>query len=1218
MGIGIPDNVPIDRPPGVGRTYFRHSPTPFAMISTDARLRPLLRHALCYLAILMGTFSVAQTYVNKEWAETIGLPDSLDWSASVFDPSGNIIMTGNTLNAPGDPDVLIAKYDRNGDLIWQQTYGGDAHGPDYGAAVTTDASGNSFIAAAVTTAGAFQDIAVLKYNPAGTLLWSRTWDGPGNLIDAPTSIKLDPTGKIYVAGITYENATNVDYVVLKLNTDGTVLWTNNYDYNGSTDIAVGLELDANNDPVVSGASAATPDSWDYAIVSYNKVNGDQVDAERVTVPGVSLDNALAFTRDDSGFFYITGYTEVNGDKDIQTVRLTSAFTLDWVSSFDGTAGLDDIAKAVGADNNGNVYVAGHSDVAAGGSVFLTIKYDAAGDTLWTRSYHPKEAAWRAEANKLAVTTDGGVLVVGTVKNGSSFNFLTLKYDANGKLEWSKEYDGLDGDDEALDLLTDGDNVYVSGTTGNGIAKTYTTVKYRYTTVKDSALVDPNGVPQCMDRQLLVKFRKPFVNTEWVNKKEIEFGTLSEAVDGTLADAVAHKLGIPSGDRIPVYKVFKGLTTADSISTSRLGEQVPVPPFWSVLKIGLPNSMDLLAAIDSLNTLTHGVVYAQVNNIYQPYDLPNDPLLYRQQSLVPIAPYIGADINADEAWDIQTGIPEVKVGIVDDLIAGAASTGVQDFGTGVNSHIAGGHDFTPGGGGWGDWYEDVYPATSHGTAVAGIVGAIRNNGVGIAGIAGGTAAANTGCSLYSVGIPDYDTGEIVNGILDASTDVGPNDPIPGCQILNASWGEQASLYSNNPTLVDAMVNAYHNQCVFVAARGNALQPGPYSAVFPACYGGTYLSEYGVLNVGASGTDGMYMTPANGDILYSEYGQGMDLIAPGTVHIVTSTINPDIPFNFPQCQYVPIPGYDCFRGTSASAPHVAGVAALMMSEHNVLNGAINDLAPEDVEHIMEQTATDVVNGPVGSGPGYDEPNGWGRLNAGQAVRKVASPYEVFHSGETHGTPTTFPSQTITVSNDAWDLENGNYTATRTQVDFEFVNTFPPLYVVLDTWDRESSTIGVSASSYVDGRYNASYTYEVTPGTQATVHVMATTNCWHLTMDPDGNTIDMWIPASPTQLHTAYSVHLLGPGGPAAVDEPTAGEGFAVYPSPTDGLLNVRLPIERSASSSLDILDITGRIVMHRQVKPGITTLQLSVQSLAEGTYCARLTSATEVITKRFIKH
>ena len=58
---------------------------------SDTRLTRMLRPVLCYIALILGFAGMAQkTYVNKEWSETIGLPDTLNWSTSVFDFQGNV------------------------------------------------------------------------------------------------------------------------------------------------------------------------------------------------------------------------------------------------------------------------------------------------------------------------------------------------------------------------------------------------------------------------------------------------------------------------------------------------------------------------------------------------------------------------------------------------------------------------------------------------------------------------------------------------------------------------------------------------------------------------------------------------------------------------------------------------------------------------------------------------------------------------------------------------------------------------------------------------------------------------------------------------------------------------------------------------------------------------------------------------------------------------
>ncbi len=77
------------------------------------------------------------------------------------------------------------------------------------------------------------------------------------------------------------------------------------------------------------------------------------------------------------------------------------------------------------------------------------------------------------------------------------------------------------------------------------------------------------------------------------------------------------------------------------------------------------------------------------------------------------------------------------------------------------------------------------------------------------------------------------------------------------------------------------------------------------------------------------------------------------------------------------------------------------------------------------------------------------------------------------------------------------------------------------------------------------------------------------------------------------------------------------LSVYPSPVSDLLNVQLPEGMATGSRLDVVDITGRIVLHRQVDGTTPVLRLHAGHLAQGTYCARLVSGTQVYTARFMK-
>jgi len=285
-----------------------------------------------------------------------------------------------------------------------------------------------------------------------------------------------------------------------------------------------------------------------------------------------------------------------------------------------------------------------------------------------------------------------------------------------------------------------------------------------------------------------------------------------------------------------------------------------------------------------------------------------------------------DIGMTNAWKLATGDRRVKVAIIDtgidyfhpDLEANVwnnpdeiPENGIDDDGNGYVDDVHG-FDFVSGDG-------DPFDDSNHGTHVAGIIGAVGNNQQGIAGICWNVSLM--GLKAFDEA-GDSDIGYVVEAIDYAIAE--------RAQVINASWGGA----DKSVALEDAVNRAHRAGAVFVAAAGNEHVDTPPA---PASYPVT-------LAVGATDQNDQRA-------FFSNFGSWVDLAAPGS----------EIYSTYPDA------AFDISSGTSMSAPHVSGVAALVLGLHP-------EFSNTDVENVLLNTARAIT---------ADHPLGVGRLDAGKAL-------------------------------------------------------------------------------------------------------------------------------------------------------------------------------------------------------------------------------------------
>ncbi len=282
-----------------------------------------------------------------------------------------------------------------------------------------------------------------------------------------------------------------------------------------------------------------------------------------------------------------------------------------------------------------------------------------------------------------------------------------------------------------------------------------------------------------------------------------------------------------------------------------------------------------------------VEYAEPNYLARACVIPNDSLFSQQWALNNTGQYFlpDADIDAPEAWDIETGDTTIIIGILD--------TGVDYLHPDLAANVvSSGRDFVNGD-------DDAMDDNGHGTHVAGIAAAVANNQRGIAGVAWHAKILPVKV-LNSKGMGTYSN--IADGVIWAVEQ--------GAKIINLSLGGYAESY----ILKDALETAY-SQAVIIAAAGN--DGIEYDDLGHSFYPASW---HFVLGVGA--TD-VRLDPQTGSYResrasFSNYGVNANVYAPG-VNILST---------FPE--FHPLRhSYKPLAGTSMAAPIVSGVAALLRS-------------------------------------------------------------------------------------------------------------------------------------------------------------------------------------------------------------------------------------------------------------------------------------------------
>ena len=312
----------------------------------------------------------------NNWGSTMDFANDI-----AIDSLGNIYVTGESKNIFGHFDYATIKYDPNGNELWVARYDGPANDSDSAYDIAIDNSDNVYVTGGSEGSGTDRDYATIKYSPDGNELWVKRYNGSGNYYDRADAIDVDVAGNIYVTGGSEGSGTSRDYATIKYDPNGSELWVKRY--NGpvdGSDYAHAIAIDGSDNVYVTGYSNDSNTGIDYATIKYDS-NGTELWVKRYNYDDDSSDLAYAIVVDNFDNVYVTGQSQRNLyfgyiTNDYATIKYDPNGNQLWMSRFNGPDNVSDIANSMAVDNSGNVYVTGQINYTGSGTSgdYGTIKY----------------------------------------------------------------------------------------------------------------------------------------------------------------------------------------------------------------------------------------------------------------------------------------------------------------------------------------------------------------------------------------------------------------------------------------------------------------------------------------------------------------------------------------------------------------------------------------------------------------------------------------------------------------------------------------------------------------------------------------------------------------------------------------------------------------------------------------------------------------------------
>ncbi len=335
--------------------------------------------------LLIWAMSMLSTAFAQDtlWTRTYGgNSEDRAWFVLQTAGSGYLIVGSTSSYGAGGADVYLIKTDSQGDTLWTHTYGGAM--TDWSKSAVEVSSGGYLIAAKTISFGAGSwDMYIIKTDGFGDTIWTRTYGGSQS--DVAHSVVETSNGDFVIGGSTKSYGSgNFDFYLIKINPSGDTLWTRTYGGTGD-DIIDHIASTNDGGYLLSGYTDSFGAGNDDVFVI--KIDSLGIPIWTRTYGGSSIDKAWSGFQTTDGGYIIAGETMSYGSgmSDCYIIKTNSLGDTVWTRTFGGSD--DDVAHYAKQSIDGDYFIAGATQsYGAGEWDVYVLKVNTSGDTIWTHTY----------------------------------------------------------------------------------------------------------------------------------------------------------------------------------------------------------------------------------------------------------------------------------------------------------------------------------------------------------------------------------------------------------------------------------------------------------------------------------------------------------------------------------------------------------------------------------------------------------------------------------------------------------------------------------------------------------------------------------------------------------------------------------------------------------------------------------------------------------------